>query len=195
MRPQQMWVGIQTMGNRLSKIVTKTGDNGTSGLGDGSRRDKSDIIFDAIGDVDELNCHIGIIVSEVGWGIQNIRQIQNQLFDIGGELSMPDCNIIDLSDVEMLEKMIEQLNQSLPPLKNFILPGGSTISSSIHLARAVCRRAERTLCKASMVYDVNQFTLQYINRLSDLLFVLSRRYNQLCMHDEILWQPKEKPNV
>lgn len=181
------------MGKRLSKIVTKTGDNGTTGLGDGSRVTKDDVIIEAIGNIDELNCIMGLIIQcPLKWfDFGTLEDIQHRLFDLGGELSMPSTNIIDKSDVEYLENLIILYNKNLSPLENFILPGGSPAAAYIHLARAVCRRAERSLVKIDSKTR-NPETLKYLNRLSDLLFIIARVE---LAGNEVIWKPKEKYNV
>ncbi len=199
------------MGNRLSKIVTKTGDDGTTGLGDGSRTLKSSVRIQAIGDVDELNCVIGLVLVELNKsvsyhyekmtsrqdepsyiypvGYQELVEIQHRLFDLGGELSIPDHVIIDEDDVDHLGNLAEEWNAKLPYLKNFILPGGSELVARLHHARAVCRRAERYFVQVSNFEVVNKYSRQYLNRLSDLLFVLARVHSK---GNEVLWSPKEK---
>ena len=181
------------MGNRLSKIVTKTGDDGTTGLGDGSRVSKTHARIEAIGDIDELNCLIGFILADRSLEYDDIlTEIHHRLFDVGGELSIPGYTIIDDSDVERLEVWIAKTNNELPPLKNFILPGGSDLLARIHLARAVSRRAERTVLRLAEIENVNLYTTQYLNRLSDLFFVLARATSR---GNEVLWQPKPKPET
>lgn len=182
------------MGYRLSKIVTKTGDDGTTGLGDGSRIEKCSLRIETIGDVDELNCQIGVAMQYLStWYKTGILEyVQHRLFDLGGELSMPETYILDEGDVEDLEKAIGMLNNELSPLENFVLPGGSKDIAHTHLARAVCRRVERSLVKLSHYEDVNIHAIHYLNRLSDLLFIIARSINP---HMEVLWKPKEKPNV
>jgi len=190
------------MGNRLSKIVTKTGDNGTTGLGDGSRVQKSSFRICAIGDVDELNCVIGLVISNLDsmvWGVgkvpphqegnDELKNIQHLLFDVGGELSMPnmDYSSIDVSDIEHIESDIERFNKDLPYLKNFILPSGNELVSRLHHARAVARRAERSVVRLSRVEFVNTDILKFLNRLSDFLFVLARVHADGV---ETLWVPK-----
>jgi cob(I)alamin adenosyltransferase len=199
------------MGNRLSKIVTKTGDDGTTGLGDGSRTAKTSSRMCAIGDIDELNCVIGLVNVElqkarsaygypVAWegfanpaGYQEMKEIQHRLFDLGGELSIPEHVIIDEDDAKHLETKLEKWNDSLPYLKNFILPGGSELVARLHQARAVCRRAERAVIFCNeQEGNVNPCAIQYLNRLSDFLFVLSRVHS---IGNEVLWSPKEKKDV
>ncbi len=164
------------MGNRLSTIVTRTGDKGSTGLADGSRRDKFDLRVHCLGEVDELNAMIGVVLSMLEDEQQRtvLFSIQHDLFDIGAELCQPGKKILEASYVDALEATAEQYNQELPPLKEFILPGGSQLVAFIQLARTVCRRVERSLHKMASSEDLNSVTTQYINRLSDLLFILAR---------------------
>jgi cob(I)alamin adenosyltransferase len=184
------------MGNRLSKIYTRTGDDGTTGLGGGDRISKSSPRMEAIGTVDELNSIIGVMLSHTM--PNDLREvfatIQHRLFDLGGELAMPGYAFIDEADVTWVENTLDHYNENLPPLKNFILPGGTVTASHCHLARSVCRRAERILVHMHTSGDaVNAPVRQYINRLSDWLFVCARVLNRLDNSDsEILWQPKPK---
>ncbi|MGW8247742.1 MAG: cob(I)yrinic acid a,c-diamide adenosyltransferase [Acidiferrobacterales bacterium] len=184
------------MGNRLSKIYTRTGDKGTTGLGDGSRVDKDHPQVVAIGDTDELNCHLGVVVAELGTGevAELIANIQHRLFDLGAELSLPPGNgRIRKEDVENLEQALDHYNEELPPLKEFILPGGSKAAAQCHLARAACRRTERSLVLLNHTHPVSEYSLSFLNRLSDLLFVLARYINRESSHPDILWKPLEKP--
>jgi cob(I)alamin adenosyltransferase len=177
------------MGNRLSSIYTKTGDDGTTGLANGNRVDKSNIRVEIMGNVDELNSLLGVIVaSDIANDISGcLLNIQHLLFDIGGEIATPGNAVIAPSSVERLEELIESYNEELPALKEFILPGGSFSASVCHLARSVCRRCERSLVKLSHSEALNPETLRYINRLSDLLFVLARTLNQGKGDKEIFW--------
>ena len=178
------------MANRLTKIYTKTGDSGKTGLGDGSRIDKFNPRIEGLGSIDELNSVIGIIISEdisaveSGW----LEKIQHDLFDIGGELSIPNFTRLGILKVEFLESKIDSMNKDLPPLKEFILPGGSKVSSYTHLARTICRRVERNLFKLNQSDTVNKFSLKYINRLSDFLFVLARHLNKSKNINDIFWK-------
>ena len=178
------------MGNRLSKIYTRTGDDGTTGLGDGSRAEKDCERIEAIGAVDELNSVIGVALTcELPDRIREaLTQIQHELFDLGGELSIPGYNLIKLEHVDRLEELLDDLNKDLPPLKDFILPGGTAAASSCHLARSVCRRAERRLITLSHYEDVSDISLMYLNRLSDLLFVMARAINKQQGYGDVLWQ-------
>jgi cob(I)alamin adenosyltransferase len=162
------------MGHRLSRIVTRTGDNGTTGLSDGSRVAKDDALVEAMGVVDELNSVIGFAESQqVDEGIRaQLVKIQHDLFDLGGALSLPGFAVLTEAHVEALERVVEAWNADLPPLKEFILPGGSAAVASLHMARAVCRRAERRMI--SLNKERAATGRVYLNRLSDLLFVASR---------------------
>ena len=164
------------MGNRLSKIYTRTGDDGTTGLATGERVSKDCLLIKVQGDLDELNSNIACILAcNISKNIQNLLiAIQHHLFNIGGDLSSPECLITKSTDVEWLEKWIDHYNESLPPLKEFILPGGDLAVAHCHVARTVCRRAERHLVEWSQQHEVRSEIAQYINRLSDLLFVLAR---------------------
>lgn len=177
------------MGNRLSKIYTRTGDDGTTGLGDGSRVNKDSLRVDAMGDADELNSVLGIMITE---GVPEILQgpliqIQHDLFNLGGEICMPGYVILKKERIEDLEKLIDSLNENLSPLKEFILPGGTKAASYCHLARTVCRRAERKLIQLHRSESVTAISLQYLNRLSDLLFVMCRTINQKAGVSDVLW--------
>lgn len=177
------------MGNRLSKIYTRTGDAGTTGLGDGSRVAKDHLRVQAMGDVDELNAVIGIMLTEpVSVHVQAaLTQIQHDLFNLGGELCMPGYTLIKAERVTALEQTLDGWNESLQPLKEFILPGGSRAAAYCHLARTVCRRAERIMHTLNAQEALTALSLQYINRLSDLLFVLCRQLNQEAGVPDVLW--------
>ncbi len=178
------------MGHRLSKIYTRTGDDGDTGLGDGSRVSKDEFRVEAIGTIDELNSLIGVMLCGdiPGDARAELTEIQHQLFDLGGELSIPGHSIIKASAVEQLEQQLDALNAELPMLKEFILPGGSLAASHCHLARSVCRRAERRLVTLANTESVNPAAVQYINRLSDYLFVLARHLNHSAQIADVLWQ-------
>ena len=178
------------MGNRLSKIYTKTGDAGETGLGDGSRIDKTALRVMAMGDVDELNSLIGVLITQCQMEDiqQHLQDIQHVLFNLGGELSIPGAELVLDKHVLTLESLIDEYNAYLPPLKEFILPGGSPAAATCHLARTVCRRAERTVITAGKTETVNQFSAIYLNRLSDLLFVLARNLARAADGSEIYWQ-------
>lgn len=177
------------MGHRLSKIYTRTGDDGTTGLGDGRRTAKWSPRIHAIGDVDELNSLIGILLAEdTGADVAEIlHDIQHGLFDLGGELSIPGSALVKPRHVERVEGAIDHFNASLPPLKDFILPGGGQASAMCHLARAVARRAERTLTGLGESEDINVQGRIFLNRISDLLFVLARVLARRGGASEVLW--------
>ena len=164
------------MGHRLSKIYTRTGDDGTTGLADGSRVDKDSPRVEAMGAVDELNTLVGaILVNPVSEEIDALlTDVQHALFDIGGEMAIPGANTVTEAYVDALESALDGFNESLPMLKEFILPGGGPAAVAAHVARAVCRRAERRLFTLAREEDVNPHSRRYLNRLSDLLFVLCR---------------------
>jgi len=179
------------MGHRLTRIYTKTGDAGETGLGDGSRIAKDHIRMHTIGTVDELNCHIGVLVALLPQDDvlrPLLLRIQNDLFDLGGELSIPGYALIGDARIAELEATLDDLNEPLPPLKNFILPGGSLPAAHCHLARTVCRRAERDIVTLSHDVEINQPGRIYLNRLSDLLFVCARSLARREGSEEILWQ-------
>lgn len=182
---------VSVMTNRLTKIYTKTGDQGSTALADGTRIAKDELIIAALGDVDELNAAMGIIVANTELPDQLkplFFQVQNELFELGGELSLPKYQGITESAVLRLEQQIDQWNQQLHPLKEFILPGGHPIAADCHLARTICRRAERTLVKLNQQSTLNSAMMQYINRLSDWLFVVARFINQNKQVAETYWQ-------
>lgn len=183
------------MGHRLSKIYTRTGDQGTTGLGDGSRVDKDHIRIEAFGTVDELNSALGVVRAQtLPAGMDELLgDIQHRLFDLGGELSVPGYTIIDAADVTALEQHIDRHNAALPMLKEFILPAGGQATAHCHLARTICRRAERRTYTLTKDASVNPHSLAYLNRLSDLLFVLARVLARFEHGNEVLWQPKPKP--
>lgn len=183
------------MGHRLSKIYTRTGDKGTTGLGDGSRVEKDHIRVEAFGTVDELNSAIGLIRAEpLPDGMDELfSTIQHRLFDLGGELSVPGYTVIEQSDIDELEQRLDEYNESLPMLKEFILPAGGRATAQCHLARTICRRAERRVYTLSKNEAVNSTSIAYLNRLSDLLFVTARVLARFENGEEILWQPKPKP--
>lgn len=176
------------MANRLTKIYTRTGDKGETGLATGERVAKDSAIMHAQGDVDELNSLLGLLACKLEGEIcADVKAVQNDLFDLGGELScaMP---LIKQERIDWLEQKLDLLNETLPPLKEFILPGGGEAASVCHLARAVCRRAERSLLTASRDVEMNPRLLAYLNRLSDLLFVMSRSITKQLGEAEVYWQ-------
>lgn len=183
------------MGNRLTKIYTRTGDDGTTGLGDGSRIHKTSLRIRAIGDVDELNSLAGLLAAcEISAETRSLLlDIQHTLFDIGGELSLPGQSAVTDVPVQYLEDAIDRFNMRLPPLKEFILPGGSIPAAICHLARAVCRRAERSLIRLHETESLNKQVLIYLNRLSDLFFVLARALARESGGREIYWE-KGRPD-
>ncbi|WP_339941660.1 cob(I)yrinic acid a,c-diamide adenosyltransferase [Undibacterium luofuense] len=178
------------MGNRLSKIATRTGDAGTTGLGDGSRVDKDALRVHAMGDVDELNSQIGVLLCEdLPQAMrEELISIQHDLFDLGGELCIPGFQLITDAQVSRLDGLLEKYNADLPPLKDFILPGGSRAAAIAHVCRTVCRRAERAIVSVGKAEALNDAPRQYMNRLSDLLFVLSRVLNRYAGGQDVLWQ-------
>ena len=178
------------MGNRLSKLYTRTGDDGSSGLSDGTRVPKDHARMQAMGSVDELNCVIGLLICKLGnKGLELFfSAIQHKLFNIGGEISMPGHSFISDENVTELEQKIDLFNESVAPLKDFILPGGSEAAAICHIARATARRAERDLVSLHRSEPVSESTLRYLNRLSDLLFATARIINQELGHDDILWK-------
>ena len=182
------------MANRLSKIYTRTGDAGTTGLGDGTRVAKDSLRIAAMGDVDELNSIIGLMLTEpISTEISEVlTRIQHDLFDTGGEICMPGYAMIKPERVTALENTLDKWNDTLTPLKEFILPGGSRAAAYCHLARTVCRRAERTMTTLNTHEKVTEISLQYINRLSDLLFVLSRILNKEAGVPDVLWNNTSK---
>lgn len=164
------------MGHRLSKIYTRTGDGGTTGLGNGERVAKDCPRIEVIGAVDELNCAIGrVLVHDLRETIRDcLQEVQHKLFDLGGELSIPGYQAIREEDVARLEAVLNEFNAQLPPLKEFILPGGGRAAADCHMARAICRRAERRVVSLARDEEVGESVRVYLNRLSDLLFVLCR---------------------
>ncbi len=177
-------------GNRLSKIVTRTGDAGTTGLGDGSRTTKDSLRIDAIGEVDELNSSLGVLLCETL--PDDLRRalidIQHDLFDLGGELCLPGMAIIKDTQVARLEELAEHFNADLPMLKEFILPGGTRAAALAHLSRTVCRRVERCMVRLHNAEPLSDASRRYINRLSDLLFILGRSLNRSGGQGDVLWQ-------
>jgi len=177
-------------GNRLSKIVTRTGDAGTTGLGDGSRITKDSLRIDAMGEVDELNSGLGVLLCEdLPHSVQvALLDIQNDLFDLGGELCLPGMEVLKDVQVNRLEGLAAEFNANLPMLKEFILPGGTRAAALAHLSRTVCRRAERAMVRLHSAEPVSDAARRYINRLSDLLFILGRVLNRAGGRGDVLWQ-------
>ena len=181
------------MGNRLTKLYTKTGDDGTTGLGDGSRTTKDSARIEAVGTIDELNSWIGLLLAELPEDeplIEPLTEIQHRLFDLGGELAVPGFQLIQSQMVTNLEVLCDQLNEELPPLKEFILPGGSTSAGLCHMARAVARRAERVIVTLSKDESIGDDLKRYINRLSDVLFVMARQLARRGGGQEVFWKSK-----
>jgi cob(I)alamin adenosyltransferase len=178
------------MGNRLSKIATRTGDDGSTGLGDGSRTAKDSARVHALGDVDELNSFVGLLLCEDMPAAlrEELVSIQHDLFDLGGELCIPGYQMIKDEHVARLDALLEHYNADLPVLKEFILPAGSRAASLAHVCRTVCRRAERSIVALSHTDTLNAQPRQYVNRLSDLMFVLARVLNRHAGGGDVLWQ-------
>lgn len=178
------------MGNRLSKIYTRTGDDGTTGLGDGSRVVKDSLRVNAFGTIDELNSALGIVLAcEIPKGVhETLIRVQHELFNLGGELCIPGMALVHDSDIDRLERDLDGFNEDLPPLKEFILPGGGMAASQCHLARTIARRAEREVIALSRNEDVRNEAIRYLNRLSDLLFVVARVLARASEQGEVLWQ-------
>jgi len=183
------------MGNRLSKIYTRTGDDGSTGLGDGSRTEKDGLRVSAYGTTDELNSVVGVVLTNpVPAAVQRVlHEVQHHLFDLGGELCIPGHQAIKTEHVEWLEAVLDRFNEELPPLKDFILPAGGSAAAHCHVARTVCRRAERLIVSLKRHEEVPPFSLQYLNRLSDLLFVLARVLARAEGGSEVLWQHDRAP--
>ena len=184
------------MGKRLTKIYTRTGDKGETGLGDGSRIAKNSLRVTTMGDIDELNAHLGLtiekllcidIAEKAAWS-RVLRYGQHRIFDLGGEISIPGFELITARHVELIEEALDALNEDLNPLENFILPGGSVLVAQCHVARSTCRRAERSLIALAASEPINAAGLQFLNRFSDYLFVLARAMTKAAGHDEVLWQ-------
>ena len=178
------------MGYRLSKIYTKTGDDGATGLGDGVRVRKDDPRVEAYGEIDELNSVLGLLLSlEIPEEVRPpLTDVQHDLFDLGGELSIPGFSLLREGRVEALERFLDRLNSELKPLEEFILPGGTQAAAVCHLARTVCRRAERRVVALSAASRVSPHSIRYLNRLSDLLFVVARYLNQSSGVADVLWK-------
>ena len=187
------------MGNRLSKIYTRTGDDGTTGMADGSRVSKADNLFSVMGDIDELNSHIGLIRAQLAQTTTEVTKeadfaqalviIQHLLFNIGGELTMPEYEGVSAAHIDWLEQQIDAMNTTLPPLKDFILPTGSVLVSQLHVARTVCRRAERqaVILQQQRPEAIRPTAVSFINRLSDWLFVAARFCTDPEEVSEVLW--------
>jgi cob(I)alamin adenosyltransferase len=180
---------------RLTRIYTGGGDRGETSLGDGSRVSKLDCRIAAFGTVDELNSHIGVVLAGAPPAdfVDVLTRVQNELFDVGADLSVPwgiaDRLRVDDEVVGGLERDCDRLNADLPELRSFVLPGGNETAAQLHVARTVCRRAEREVLAAADEVEINPLVLVYLNRLSDLLFILARSANAAAGHDEPLWKP------
>lgn len=183
------------MANRLSKIVTRTGDDGSTGLSSGERIVKDQPRVAAMGDVDELNSNIGLLLTETLPDAvrEALVGIQHDLFDLGGELSLPGHTLVSEAHLARIDELIERFNTDLPPLREFILPGGSRAAALAHVSRTVCRRAERTLVSLRQIEELQTLPAQYLNRLSDLLFVLARVLNRAGGGSDVHWQQGRKP--
>ena len=182
------------MGHRLSKITTRTGDAGETGLGDGSRVAKDHARIAALGDIDELNSSLGLILAEdLPPPLRaTLEQVQHDLFDLGGEVSIPGHALVKDAQVRALEQQLESWNAELPALKEFILPGGSRAAAAAHLARTICRRAERSLVALARAEPIGAPARRYLNRLSDLLFVAGRTLNRAAGRGDVQWRHPRK---
>jgi len=182
------------MGNRLSKIYTRTGDDGSTGLGDGSRVSKDSARVAAYGTVDEANSAIGLILAgDIPEDVRTVLvSVQHQLFDLGGELCIPGHSAILPADIDRLEQQLDAFNADLPPLKDFILPGGGMPAAHCHLARTICRRAEREVVTLAHHDAVRPEAIRFLNRLSDLLFVIARVLARASGHGEVLWNHERR---
>ena len=181
------------MGNRLSKIYTRTGDDGSTGLGDGTRVSKDAARVEAYGSTDEANAQVGVLRASLPATHEAqimLEDIQHDLFDVGGELCIPGYTLVTQAYIDRLEKAIDAVNADLPPLKDFILPGGSLPAAQAHVVRTVCRRAERRTFTLSQFESINPLALQYLNRLSDYFFVLARQLAREEGGQEVLWRKR-----
>jgi cob(I)alamin adenosyltransferase len=183
------------MGHRLSKIYTRTGDDGTTGLANGERIDKCDERVEAFGTIDETNSAVGLLLAEPDLPDEiraPLTRVQHELFELGAELSLPGYRQISARHVTRLEQDLDSLNEALPPLEEFVLPGGNRAAALCHVARTICRRAERRAFRAAKIASVNAELLRYLNRLSDLLFVMARVLARRGGGEEVLWQREPK---
>ena len=188
------------MSNRLTRLYTRKGDRGSTGLANGTRVAKTHPRIEALGDVDELNSLIGLLAAGLSAGdpLQpELSKIQNELFDLGGELAVadPQYQVINAVRLEALEEELDLRNETLPPLKEFILPGGNRSAAEAHLARSVCRRAERRMVELAASETVNALAIAYLNRLSDLLFVYARLLARRDNGSEVYWRPTQPESV
>ena len=181
-------------GKRLTQIATRTGDEGTTGLGDGTRVEKDHLRICAMGDVDELNSQIGLLLTEVFPPALDLElkalfdQVQHDLFDLGGELCIPNYTLLKEEQVVRLDEWLKKYNDQLPRLEEFILPGGTRAAAQAHVCRTICRRAERSIVKLGHSDPIHDSPRQYVNRLSDLLFVLARVLNKGAGGSDVLWK-------
>lgn len=186
------------MGKRLTQIATRTGDEGTTGLGDGTRVDKDHLRICAMGDVDELNSQIGLLLTEDFPPALDLElkalfdQVQHDLFDLGGELCIPNYTLLKEEQVVRLDEWLKKYNDQLPRLEEFILPGGTRAAAQAHVCRTICRRAERSIVKLGHSDPIHDSPRQYVNRLSDLLFVLARVLNKGAGGSDVLWKHDKK---
>lgn len=181
------------MGNRLTRIYTRSGDDGTTGLGDGARVAKNDARIICMGEIDELNSALGLLLSEpdvVGEMRESLTRMQHRLFDLGGALCVPGAPLGLEPDTLELERAMDHCNTSLAPLKEFILPGGCRAAATCHLARTICRRAERALVTLDHAQAVPPSAIRFVNRLSDYLFVIARVLNQAAGVADVLWRAR-----
>ena len=178
------------MGNRLTQIATRTGDDGTTGLGDNRRVSKNSLRVHAMGEVDELNSHIGVLLcEEMSASLRELLvEVQHQLFNLGGELSIPGFELLKTEALLLLDNALSEYNEELPKLQEFILPAGSRAASLSHVCRTVARRAERAVVALGAEEALNPTPRQYLNRLSDLMFVLSRVLNRMNGGDDVYWK-------
>jgi cob(I)alamin adenosyltransferase len=181
---------VANMGNRLTKIATRTGDDGTTGLGDNTRVPKDSLRVHAMGEVDELNSHIGVLLCEdLPAGVRELLvEIQHQLFNLGGELSIPGFELLKADAVLALDQALEEHNAALPRLQEFILPAGTRAAALAHVCRTVARRAERAVVALGTQEALKEKPRQYLNRLSDLMFVLARVLNRMHGGDDVYWK-------
>jgi len=183
------------MGNRLSKIYTRTGDDGSTGLGDGTRVTKDNSRVEAYGTVDEANSAIGVILSSASFPDRFracLTEVQHDLFELGGELCIPGHAAVESGYIDKLEAALDEFNADLPPLKDFILPGGGPSAAACHVARTVVRRAERRVISLARDEDVREELYRYLNRLSDLLFVIARQAARAESGEEVLWSRRRR---
>lgn len=181
------------MGHRLSQIATRTGDDGSTGLGDGTRTGKDSLRIAAIGEIDELNSHVGVLLAETlpEEVRADLLDVQHDLFDLGGELCIPGYTMLQPAQVARLDARLAHYNADLPRLAEFILPGGSRAAALAHVCRTVCRRAERAIVQLGKAEPLNAAPRQYVNRLSDLMFVLARVLNRAAGGADVLWQQRK----